>query len=362
VAAATVAGIGSRGQELLRRRSTGCSHARRPGPWISGFPAAGSPPASASVATVTVVSLPGPSWLAALEPLPDPLSGVVWDLEDDPGEYRERLGVVVLPYRSSPVPTGRLDGLPALRLVQTLTAGYDDVLPFVPSGVALANAGGVHDASTAELAVTLALASLRGIPEAVRAAGERQWTPERRRALADSRVLLVGVGGVGTAVAARLAPFEVTLTRVGSRARDDAAGRVHGPHELPDLLPHADVVVLACPLTPATRGLVDAAFLAAMPDGALLVNVSRGPVVDTQALLAELRAQRLQAALDVVDPEPLPAEHPLWSAPGLLLTPHVGGGTSAFRPRALALLRTQLARVAAGEAPLHVVAGPGAGA
>src|SRR3954451_1676273 len=169
--------------------------------------------------------------------------------------------------------------------------------------------------------------------------------------------LVLGVGGIGSAIISRLRPFEVSITRVGTRARDDENGHVHGVDELSALLPHHDVVVLATPLTEATRGLVDAGFLAAMPDGALLVNVARGAVVDPPALLAELQAGGLQAALDVTDPEPLPADHPLWTAPGVLISPHVGGATSAFFPRAVRMLRTQLDRLATG-APLHGIVVP----
>ena len=130
---------------------------------------------------------------------------------------------------------------------------------------------------------------------------------------------------------------------------------MHGVDELPTLLPRHDVVVLACPLTEATRGLMGRELLAAMPDGALLVNVARGPVVDTAALLAELRSGRLRAAVDVVDPEPLPPDHPLWGAPNLVLTPHVGGATTAMVPRARRLVHHQLALLLAGETPEHVV-------
>src|SRR3954451_22890918 len=167
--------------------------------------------------------------------------------------------------------------------------------------------------------------------------------------------LVLGVGGIGSAIISRLRPFEVSITRVGTRARDDENGHVHGVDELSALLPHHDVVVLAAPLTDATRGLVDAGFLAAMPDGALLVNVSRGPVVVTDALLAELSSGRLRAGLDVTDPEPLPPDHPLWRAPNVLISPHVGGDTSAFPPRARALLKDQLERFAAGRDLRNVV-------
>jgi phosphoglycerate dehydrogenase-like enzyme len=172
-------------------------------------------------------------------------------------------------------------------------------------------------------------------------------------------VLLIGFGGVGQAVARRLAGFETELTAVASRARDVAGfgglTQVHGIDQLATLLPDHDVVVLTVPLTERTRGLVDAAFLAALPDGALVVNVARGGVVDTEALLAEVRSGRLQAAVDVVDPEPLPAGHPLWSEPGFLLTPHIGGASSAFRPRAVSLIRELLQRLGSGRPPDRIV-------
>jgi phosphoglycerate dehydrogenase-like enzyme len=255
--------------------------------------------------------------------------------------------------------------IPALRhtpnvdLVQLLSAGFDDVLDQLPPGVRLANAAGVHDASTAELALALTLAALRDLPDFVLAQRERRWLPlEFHGALADRRVLVLGYGAIGRAVAARLVPFETRVTAVASRPRggDDLVASVHGVDELPDLLPAHDVVVVVVPLTPATRGLVDDAFLTAMPDGALLVNVARGPVVDTAALLRHTSSGRLRAALDVTDPEPLPPDHPLWTAPGVLVTPHVGGATSAFRPRAVRLLREQLGAYAAGRPPLNVVA------
>jgi phosphoglycerate dehydrogenase-like enzyme len=244
----------------------------------------------------------------------------------------------------------------ALRVVQTLTAGYEHVLPYLPDSVTLCNAGGVHDASTAELAVTLILASLRGIPDFVRGQDVREWRFDRYDALADKTVLIVGYGGVGSAVERRLAGFEVEVLRVARRARDGVAPLA----ELPALLPRADVVVLCTPLTDQTRGLVDERFLGLMRDGALLVNVARGPVVRTDALLAELRSGRLRAALDVTDPEPPPADHPLWTAPGLLLSPHVGGNSTAFLPRAKRLIVAQLRRYAAGE-PLQSVVRPGRG-
>lgn len=241
--------------------------------------------------------------------------------------------------------------MPALRVAQLLTAGFDHAVPYLPPGVTLCNAAGVHDASTAELAVGLTLASLRGIDDFARAMPARDWVAGRRPALADRTVLVIGAGGVGEAIRRRFEPFETTVTMVARGARPG----VHVLADLPDLLPTSDVVVLAVPLTDQTRHLVDAGFLARMPDGALLVNVSRGPVVDTRALVAEVASGRIRAALDVTDPEPLPPEHPLWTLPGVLISPHVGGNSSAFVPRARRLVAEQLRRVAAGEPPLSVV-------
>jgi len=240
--------------------------------------------------------------------------------------------------------------LPELRVVQLLTAGADAWVGRLPPGVALHDARGVHDSSTAEWVVAAVLAAVRDFPAFVRAQTERRWAYAERTPtdeLAGKRVLLVGAGAIGEAIAVRLAPFGVTLTRVARTARPETG--VHGVADLPALLPDADVVVLVVPLTGQTRGLVDAAFLAAMPDGALLVNAARGPVVDTAALTAQLATGRIAAALDVTDPEPLPAEHPLWDMPNVLLTPHVAGSVRGLLPRAYRLVGEQLRRYAAGQ-------------
>jgi Phosphoglycerate dehydrogenase and related dehydrogenases len=283
--------------------------------------------------------------------LPDTIAVDVYDGETPPPASRDEVEFYVLPYTFAREPLRVLRDLPRLRVAQTLTAGYDHVLPYLPAGVTLCNAGDVHNASTAELAVTLMLAALRGVPDFVRAQDRREWRHARYDSLADRTVLIVGYGGIGAAIERRLAGFEVTVIRVASRAREG----VHGVDELPALLPNADVVVLRPPLTDRTRGLVDAAFLARMRDHALLVNVGRGPVIDTDALLAELRSGRLRAALDVTDPEPPPPDHPLWNTPGLLLSPHVGGNSSAFEPRAKRLIVDQLTRYASGQPLQHVV-------
>jgi phosphoglycerate dehydrogenase-like enzyme len=249
-----------------------------------------------------------------------------------------------------------LPRMSALRVVQTQTAGYEDFLPHVPDDVTLCNARGVHDASTAELAMTLILASYRRIPSAVHGQARGEWLSYDTfdDSLADRTVLIVGYGSIGETLEARLTPFECEVLRVARRERPGVA-----PVErLPELLPRADVVVLMAPATTATIGLVDADFLARMKDGALLVNVARGVIVDTDALDAALRSGRIRAALDVTDPEPLPPGHPLWSAPNLLITPHRGGASTAFPPRIARLVRDQLARYASGEPLTNVVAGP----
>jgi phosphoglycerate dehydrogenase-like enzyme len=241
--------------------------------------------------------------------------------------------------------------MPNLKVVQLLTAGYDNALRYLPAGVTLCNAGGVHDASTAELAVGLTLASLRGLDDFARAMPQGTWVYVRRESLADKRVLVVGAGGIGKALKARLEPFETDVILVGRSAREG----VHGARDLRALLPAADVVILAVPLTDDTRGMVGTEFLAHMADGALLVNVSRGSVVDTEALTEQVASGRIRAALDVTEPEPLPPGHPLWTLPGVLISPHVGGNSTAFLPRARKLVADQLQRFAAGEPLASVV-------
>ena len=275
---------------------------------------------------------------------------VVWDGD---GSRPDDVALWVPHYATRPDVIDRGRELRGLRVVQLQSAGYDGVPERLPAGVTLCNATGVHDDATAEHAVGLVLASLRGIPEAVRAHGHWQRMPWRR-SLADSRVLVLGYGSIGRALVERLLPMKAVVTAVASRGRDDdLVGRVHGIDELPALLPEQDVVVVLVPLGDATRGLVDDGALALLPDGALVVNVARGPVVDTDAVLRH--AGRLRFALDVTDPEPLPDDHPLWAAPDVLVTPHVAGGTTAMLPRISALVRDQLRRMVAGEPLVNVV-------
>ncbi|GAB2458729.1 2-hydroxyacid dehydrogenase [Nocardioides hungaricus] len=288
--------------------------------------------------------------------LGDPPEGLRYEVVDPTERVPGSVGEVrfyVPPYQVGPAVSEVLPQMASLEVVQTLTAGVDNLRGHLPDGVLLCNGRGIHDASTAELALTLILASLRGVPGFVRDQDRRRWRPGWHPALADRRVLIVGYGAVGEAVERRLLPFEAEVVRVARRARDG----VHPIADLPRLLPDADVVVLVVPLTAETRGLVDAGFLAAMKDGALLVNVARGAVVDTSAVVAALHAGRLHYATDVAEVEPLPEDHPLWDAPNLLVSPHVGGASSAMWPRAYRLVRDQLRRYAAGEELVNVMSG-----
>lgn len=276
---------------------------------------------------------------------------------DSPGA--QDLGDVVFftvpydrPYGMEPVP--RLSGA---RVVQALTAGYEHLLPFVSGEVTLCTVRGLHDSSTAELALGLILSSQRELPRWVRAQDQGLWDHEHTRSLAGSRVLIVGYGSIGAALDVRLRACEATTIRVARQPRPDSD--VYGVDSLDSLLPTADIVVLVTPLTPQTHGLLNARRLALLPDGALVVNVGRGPVLDTTAILSEAGSGRLRAALDVTDPEPLPAGHPLWSCPGVIITPHVAGGAAAFYPMAADFVAAQVRRFAAGEPLRNVVAGPG---
>jgi len=301
-----------------------------------------------------VVSVPTEELAADLGELPAGVELVVWPM--DAAAPRERFDMVVPPYMSMARVLERLEGI-EVGLVQGQSIGYDGVADILPNGLVFANAASVHETSTAELAVGLAIAAQRRIDAFAVDTAAGRWAPVFAQSLADRRVLLLGYGGVGKAVAARLAPFEVELTAVASRARDEDGVAVHGVDELPDLLPRAEIVIVTLPGGDATKGIVDDAFLSALPDGALLVNVGRGTLVDTDALVDHVRRGRIRAALDVTDPEPLPEGHPLWGLPGVLIAPHVGGASSAMRPRVARLVRAQIERLAAGEPPINVVLG-----
>jgi phosphoglycerate dehydrogenase-like enzyme len=260
----------------------------------------------------------------------------------------------VPPFLSSGDVVSLAETMPNLEVIQLLSAGADAWIGRLPSTVTLCDARGVHDSSTAEWVVAAILASLRRFDFFAQAQAAGRWSYGEAAPtdeLAGKRVLIVGAGSIGTALARRLEPFEVSLTYVARTAR---AG-VHSIDELLSLLPDADVAVMLVPLTGETRGLADSAFFTAMRDGSLFVNAARGPVADTTALTKELATGRIFAALDVTDPEPLPAGHPLWTMPNVLLTPHVAGSVRGLLLRAYKLVGEQLRRHAAGGALVNVV-------
>jgi phosphoglycerate dehydrogenase-like enzyme len=265
----------------------------------------------------------------------------------------DRAEVLVPPFLVETDPAAFVAGLPRLRLVQLLTAGAENWIGRVPSGVMLSICRGAHGGSTAEWALATLLAVYRELIPFERDRVTHTWTRRPTETLLDKRVLVIGAGDLGTQLKRRLDACDARTTLVGARARDG----VRGIDEVPDLLGTHDAVVLMVPLTSATTGMVDAAFLSRMRDGAVLVNAARGKVVDTDALVAELASGRLRAALDVTEPEPPPADHPLWTVPNLLLTPHVAASVEGFQSRAYAVVAAEIARYAAGERPHNLVHG-----
>jgi phosphoglycerate dehydrogenase-like enzyme len=293
--------------------------------------------------------------------LPAELTYYYWDGVADFPSDPEDVRFLVLP----PVPGEEqkildrlLPGIERLEVLQVLSSGHDALEPYLgllPPGARVATARGVHSENTAELAATLLLAATRGLDHFFRRQSARQWQPRRFPTLSGSNVLVVGQGAVGTAVAARLAPFGCRVVRVARTARDGMDGRVHAVAELHELLPGADAMVLCVPLTDDTRDLMNASRLALMKDGAVLVNVGRGELVDAQALVREVEHGRLRAALDVTAPEPLPPDHPLWDLPGVMITPHIGAFTHAFTRTSLDFILRQLRDYARGETPANVL-------
>jgi len=299
-----------------------------------------------------IASLPDSRLIEALRDVAGEVDLIEWNFIEPPP--REVIDLVVVPYMSSPQLLSILSGV-RTRLVQSQSVGYDGVREALPRGHVFANAATVHETSTAELAIALILASQRGIPDFVRAAKNGQWAPKWHESLADREVLIVGYGAVGQAIESRLLPFETNVTRVATKERSDSRGTVFGIDSLPELLPSFDVVIVGVPLTEGTTHLIDDAFLSLMKDGSLLVNISRGKVADTDALLRHATSGRIRLALDVTDPEPLPPGHPLFALPNVLITPHVGGASSAMLPRMARLTTEQLSRLRAGLIPLNVV-------
>ncbi len=295
--------------------------------------------------------MPSTGSAAAIEPLPDGVRVLVWDGTGEPPDHIDETEFLLGGYMAGPPAEQALGRMPQLRVIQLLSAGVEPWLPLVPPGVTLCNGRGVHGGSTAELAVAGVLSVLRKLPFFHDEQAAHRWSTESSDDLDGRRVLILGAGDIGRRIAAALSVFGAVCSFVARSPRAD----VHGIDELPAMLPGADIVVVSLPHTDATHHLVDAQFLAALPDGAMLVNIARGAIVDTDALVARLGTGLLSAFLDVTDPEPLPPEHPLWQAPNVVITPHVGGGTSGWRRRGYRLVREQIERYVAGEDLVNVV-------
>lgn len=279
---------------------------------------------------------------------------IVWDGHRVAPDGVGRAQFVVPPYPSTPWSDHQLARLRAITVCQVLSAGYEPWLPLLPAQVTLCNGRGIHGASTAELAITGLLMHWHHLPALAENQRRHGWQPVQGETVMGKRVLVLGAGDIGMHTATVLRALGAEVTLAGRRPRPGVAPVT----ELPQLCGAHDALVIAVPLSEQTRGLVDGGLLARLPDGAVVVNVARGPVVDTAALLRELSSGRLRAVLDVTDPEPLPPDHPLWDAPGLIITPHVGGGTVGWRDRAQRLINDQVLRFVTGD-PLQNVVRPG---
>ncbi|MET3806028.1 phosphoglycerate dehydrogenase-like enzyme [Nakamurella sp. UYEF19] len=302
---------------------------------------------------MTVVCVPDEGAVELLGTVPEGVEVIVWD-GSGPKPARLELTEFWVPKveDEGDLPT-MFSAMPAMKVMQLTSAGVENLVGHIAPGVTLCHARGVHGTSVAELVLLLILASQRQLLHFLAAQHEGRWDLIQGDDLRDKRVLIIGAGDLGEQTARRLRGFDAVPILVARTAREGASAF----DELPQLLPTADVVVLTLPLTPRTAGLVDAEFLARLPDGAMLVNVARGQIVVTDALLAELNSGRLRAGLDVMDPEPLPEGHPLWSAPNVIITPHAAGHVKQAGPRAFALVNAQLRRYLGGEKLLNVVEG-----
>jgi phosphoglycerate dehydrogenase-like enzyme len=301
---------------------------------------------------VTRVWLPDPpETIEPLKNLPAGIEADVWTGGEPLPSTKDEVEFIVLPHGQTPRMLNEITSLPSLKVIQLNSAGAEHIRPYIPDRITLCNARGAHDAATAEWTVGAIVAHIRNFPRFIRAQEKQEWDFTPSEPVGGKRILIVGYGSIGAAVERRLAGWEVTIDRI---ARHERPG-VRPIEELNQALPDADVVVILLPVTDETRQLVNADFLSRMKDGALLVNAARGAIVDTDALLKELTATRIRAALDVTDPEPLPEDHPLWRAPGLLLTPHIGGSVTEARIRAYRVVAEQIKRYVRGEPLLNVI-------
>ena len=300
-----------------------------------------------------LVLVPDQQGVEALAGAPD-LLALRYDARQEPTAEQRQATVMVTGVLEVEPEVAFMGALPRLRLLQTLNAGFDQWVGRLPPGVALSNARGAHGRSTAEWAAAVLLAHYRELTRFATAQGERRWDHHDTASLEGKRVAILGAGDIGTNIRRMLAPFGCQITLVGRRRRDDVVAL----DDFRAVASEQDVVVVVLPVTPETRGLVDARFLKSMKDGAVLVNPGRGALVVTDDLLAETQAGRLRAILDVTDPEPLPARHPLWASPGVTITPHVAGNTEGALDRAWAVAAQQIGLFARGQAPTNLVVVP----
>jgi len=262
-----------------------------------------------------------------------------------------QITIYVQPYMTGTEFLEPVKAMSNLQILQVPNAGYESALAYLRPGMVLCNARGVHNASTAELAVGMAISMKRGIPEFLRAQNRGEWNHKPMGSLNDSKIGIVGAGSIGQTLVSYLKPYEVEITTFSRSGHNGSVPMVN----FDELLPTFDFIFLIVPLNDESEHLFNAKRLASMKDGSILINVARGRVVDTDALVAELNSGRISAALDVTDPEPLPPGHPLWSAKNVLITPHVGGDSIAFEKRGRAFIEAQLQRIADGLEPLNII-------
>jgi phosphoglycerate dehydrogenase-like enzyme len=273
------------------------------------------------------------------------------DLTSASKDFLDSIDIFVPEYMGTSANVAPVKTMTNVSFVQMPMAGFDSAIPFMRPGMKLSNARGVHNDSTAELAVALTLASLRGFPQFMRNQAESKWLHTREQSLSDKTVGIIGYGSIGKSLEKLLSNFPITIKRFAQTSRDNVIAIADLDIHLPEL----DVVILLVPLSNSSRYMFNSERFAKMKEGALLVNVARGPVVDSDALLNALRSGKIRAALDVTDPEPLPSDHPLWREPNCLIVPHVGGDSSAFEPRIQNLVEQQLQRISQGLEPLYIV-------
>ena len=269
-------------------------------------------------------------------------------------EILSKITFYVLPYMSGLRAIEPIAKMTSLQVIQSPNAGVDELRAILPSGVTLCNARGVHDASTAELAIGLTISVRRGFADFMINQRQGVWIHERHNSLVDSRVGIVGMGSIGSLIARHLEIFDVEVigfTRTGSNGTQTM-------RDFDELLPTLDVLILILPLTAESYHLMNRERIGLMKVGATLINVARGGIVDTDALADALNSGKISAGLDVTDPEPLPPGHRLWNSPNLIITPHVGGDSSAFNSRIRTLIEGQLVRFATGQPLANIVAGP----